>query len=198
MHVLTFEMRRNKKFFLVIISACVVVYFFLYRSNTPARRRYNPVKNGHHISFYRDSLTNNETFRQSFINQPFYLPSSKEVIKMYLKKQEPRFDFKPEVLKTELGFNINKDVIVYLHIQKAGGTLFNEHLMKDLVLEKPCNCTKEMITNPCLCKTSSGHVWLFSWFSVGWPCGLHADWTMLHECVAESFEKTEGKDSHRR
>ena len=197
MHFLTFEMRRNKKIFMVLIALCVMVYFFIYRSSTP-KRRYIPVKNGHRASFYRQNLTSNSTFRQPFINHQFHLPSSKEAIETYLKGEQPRFEFKPEVLKTETDFNINKDVIVYLHIQKAGGTVFNEHLMKDLILEKPCNCTKEMITNPCLCKTRGGHVWLFSWFSVGWPCGLHADWTMLHECVAESLDKTEGKNPDRR
>lgn len=199
MQLLTFEMKRNKKLILVLISICVFVYIIILRTKPPKQKYlYVEVKGGHQVSFYKQNLTSNATFRKPFTSHDFFLPDSKDVIEMYLKGQEPRFDFKQELIQTQVNFNPHEDVIVYLHIQKAGGTLFNEHLMKDLVLDTPCNCTKEMITNPCPCMTSEGHVWLFSWFSVGWPCGLHADWTMLQECVAEAVDMSEGKHRARR
>lgn len=199
MQVLIFEMRRNNKILLVLISVCVLLYILIFRTKAPKQNyKYVEIKGGHPVSFYKQNLSNNATFRQPFISHDFYLPDSKETLEMYLKGQEPHFNFKPEVVQTEVDFNAHEDVIVYLHIQKAGGTVFNNHLMKDLILDKPCNCTKEMITNPCPCLTREGHVWLFSWFSVGWPCGLHADWTMLHECVAKAVDEIEGKQRNRR
>lgn len=199
MQILTFEMRRNKKIFLALIAICIFMYIFIFRTKTQKNKYlYVEVKGGHHVSFYKGNLTNNATFRKPFVSHDFYLSDSKDIIEMYLKGQEPRFDFPQNVIRTGANFNPREDVIVYLHIQKAGGTLFNEHLMKDLILDKPCNCTKEMITNPCPCLTKEGHVWLFSWFSVGWPCGLHADWTMLQECVTNALDEIEGKHRIRR
>lgn len=207
MQVLTFEMRRNKKIFLGILGFSILVYLLLFRKTRTLRRPgYNirgyPIEtHGRPVSQFKQNLTNDKNFRSTFLEHDFHLTFSMGVIDMYLRGLEPRarFDTRPELLKTQkIDFNPNVDTIVYLHIQKAGGTKFNEHLMKDLILEKPCNCTKEMITNPCPCKTKTGHIWLFSWFSVGWPCGLHADWTMLHECVEEVLNKEEGINPNRR
>lgn len=40
-------------------------------------------------------------------------------------------------------FNLNgSDVMVYLHIQKTGGTTFGKHLVQDIDLEKPCLCRR--------------------------------------------------------
>jgi hypothetical protein len=35
-------------------------------------------------------------------------------------------------------------------------------------------------------------MWLFSRYSTGWRCGLHADWTELKDCVAEYLNDKEG------
>ena len=205
MQVLTFEMRRNKKLFLGILGFCILLYVLIFRKTATRNRGFNLrgyqiETNGRPVSQYRTNLTNDKNFRSFFLAHEFHLSDSKDVIEMYLKGLEPRarFDHRPELQQTKIDFNQNEDTIVYLHIQKAGGTKFNEHLMRDLILETPCNCTKEMITNPCPCKTKTGHIWLFSWFSVGWPCGLHADWTMLHECVEEALNKEEGMNGKRR
>ena len=40
-------------------------------------------------------------------------------------------------------FDINRqDVMVFLHIQKTGGTTFGKHLVEDLDLERDCECHK--------------------------------------------------------
>ena len=40
-------------------------------------------------------------------------------------------------------FNINgSDVIVFLHIQKTGGTTFGKHLVNDIDLKSPCLCRR--------------------------------------------------------
>lgn len=44
----------------------------------------------------------------------------------------------------------------------------------------------------------SGDTWLFSRFSTGWICGLHADWTELTSCVKPELEKAYGSHIKRR
>jgi hypothetical protein len=35
-----------------------------------------------------------------------------------------------------------QDVMVFLHIQKTGGTIFGKHLVQDLNLRRRCECSK--------------------------------------------------------
>ncbi|KAK2703971.1 heparan-sulfate 6-O-sulfotransferase 2-like [Artemia franciscana] len=90
------------------------------------------------------------------------------------------------------------DVMVFLHIQKTGGTQFGRHLVKDLDLERPCACEHERKRCDCLRPGKNREIWLFSRFSVGWKCGLHADWTELTECVDRKLNQVVGKRSKRR
>ena len=87
------------------------------------------------------------------------------------------------------------DVIVFLHIQKTGGTTFGKHLVKNIELETPCICYKGR--KRCDCENRKQHIWLFSRYSTGWQCGLHADWTELQNCVNQFLNKKEGP-THRR
>lgn len=98
---------------------------------------------------------------------------------------------------TKFAFDIKgRDVIVFLHIQKTGGTTFGRHLVHDLNLDKPCECKKKgkMRRKRCKCikPFSNTDYWLFSRFSTGWQCGLHADWTELTSCVDSVLNKEEG------
>lgn len=45
-----------------------------------------------------------------------------------------------------------KDVLVFLHIQKTGGTFFGKNLVKNLDLKVPCHCEKGegMLRCPCM------------------------------------------------
>ena len=90
-----------------------------------------------------------------------------------------------------------EDVLVFLHMQKTGGSTFGRHLVKNLARSTaPCRCTKGR--KRCECRNSDHHIWLFSRFSVGWPCGLHADWTELHDCVHQEMNRLERKERRRR
>ena len=41
------------------------------------------------------------------------------------------------------GFDMNsRDVMVFLHIQKTGGTSFGRHLVRDLDLQRGCQCRR--------------------------------------------------------
>ncbi|XP_041075914.1 heparan-sulfate 6-O-sulfotransferase 2-like [Polyodon spathula] len=95
----------------------------------------------------------------------------------------PRFNFSEGELRRAVDFNIKgDDVIVFLHIQKTGGTTFGRHLVRNILLEQPCECRTGQKKCTCL-RPGKKETWLFSRFSTGWSCGLHADWTELTNCV---------------
>lgn len=118
-------------------------------------------------------------------------------------------------------FNINNsDVMVFLHIQKTGGSTFGKHLVQDIDLESPCLCIRRtkkrkkiprkfsiedhMISREkrklkCDCFRPNGKNtnWLFSRYSTGWKCGLHPDWTELTECVDKYLSGLEGSAKRR-
>ncbi|CAC5398241.1 Heparan-sulfate 6-O-sulfotransferase 2,Heparan-sulfate 6-O-sulfotransferase 3-B,Heparan-sulfate 6-O-sulfotransferase 1-A,Heparan-sulfate 6-O-sulfotransferase 1,Heparan-sulfate 6-O-sulfotransferase 1-B,Heparan-sulfate 6-O-sulfotransferase 3 [Mytilus coruscus] len=90
----------------------------------------------------------------------------------------------------------DEDVLVFLHMQKTGGTTFGKHLVKNLDIDQPCECIKGK--KKCNCLTRKQTVWLFSRYSTGWACGLHADWTELKGCVDKEMDKQEGLHRKRR
>ncbi|XP_028742918.1 heparan-sulfate 6-O-sulfotransferase 2 isoform X2 [Peromyscus leucopus] len=95
----------------------------------------------------------------------------------------PRYNFSRSDLLRKVDFDINgDDLIVFLHIQKTGGTTFGRHLVRNIQLEQPCEC--RVGQKKCTChRPGKRETWLFSRFSTGWSCGLHADWTELTSCV---------------
>ncbi|XP_059202143.1 heparan-sulfate 6-O-sulfotransferase 2 isoform X1 [Centropristis striata] len=103
----------------------------------------------------------------------------------------PRFNFTKTDLSRIVDFNIKgDDVIVFLHIQKTGGTTFGRHLVRNIQLERPCECHAGQ--KKCTCfRPGKKETWLFSRFSTGWSCGLHADWTELTSCVPSRMDSRE-------
>ncbi|XP_030638479.1 heparan-sulfate 6-O-sulfotransferase 3-B [Chanos chanos] len=106
-----------------------------------------------------------------------------------------KFNFTSEDLERHVDFDIKgNDVIVFLHIQKTGGTTFGRHLVRNIHLERPCDCKPGQ--KKCTChRPGKAESWLFSRFSTGWSCGLHADWTELTNCVPAMMNKKERKDA---
>lgn len=103
----------------------------------------------------------------------------------------PRFNFTKGDLNRAVDFNIKgDDVIVFLHIQKTGGTTFGRHLVRNIQLERPCECHAGQKKCTCL-RPGKKETWLFSRFSTGWSCGLHADWTELTSCVPSRMDSRE-------
>ncbi|XP_068124034.1 heparan-sulfate 6-O-sulfotransferase 3 [Hyperolius riggenbachi] len=112
-------------------------------------------------------------------------------------KFHPTFNFMAKDLYRFVDFNIKgDDVIVFLHIQKTGGTTFGRHLVRNIRLEQPCDCKPGQ--KKCTChRPGRKETWLFSRFSTGWSCGLHADWTELTNCVPAIMEKKDSQKNHR-
>lgn len=109
----------------------------------------------------------------------------------------PRFNFTTKDLYRVVDFNIKgDDVIVFLHIQKTGGTTFGRHLVRNIQLERPCECHAGQ--KKCMCyRPGKRDTWLFSRFSTGWSCGLHADWTELTNCVPSFMSFRESQEKHK-
>ncbi|XP_071991541.1 heparan-sulfate 6-O-sulfotransferase 3 [Engystomops pustulosus] len=113
------------------------------------------------------------------------------------QKFQPTFKFTAKDLYRFVDFNIKgDDVIVFLHIQKTGGTTFGRHLVRNIHLEQPCDCKPGQ--KKCTChRPGRKETWLFSRFSTGWSCGLHADWTELTNCVPAIMEKKDSQKNQR-
>lgn len=96
-------------------------------------------------------------------------------------------------------FNIRgSDVIVFLHIQNTGGSVFARHMVEDLQLERPCRCKKNRRICRCYRPNNYGSTWFFSRYTTGWKCGVHPDWSELSSCVDRVMDEDEGKPVKRR
>uniref|UniRef100_A0A8C5E2U1 Heparan-sulfate 6-O-sulfotransferase n=1 Tax=Gouania willdenowi TaxID=441366 RepID=A0A8C5E2U1_GOUWI len=74
--------------------------------------------------------------------------------------------------------------------RKQAGTTFGRHLVRNIQLERPCECHAGQKKCTCL-RPGKKETWLFSRFSTGWSCGLHADWTELTSCVPTRMDSQE-------
>ena len=94
-----------------------------------------------------------------------------------------RYTFSHGDLLRKVDFDIKgDDRIVFLHIQKTGGTTFGRHPVGSIQLEQPFEC--RMGQKACTChRPGKRETWLFFRFSTVWSCGLHADWTELTSCM---------------
>ncbi|XP_062500887.1 heparan-sulfate 6-O-sulfotransferase 1-B-like [Corticium candelabrum] len=122
---------------------------------------------------------------------------------LLVEKPNPKPDYRAARVDIEVE---NSGVMVFLHIQKTGGTEFGRHLLF-LDVGRPCQVPRKgsgrAMKAPKGSKCfrpgkspgeskSEKEMWLFSRFTRGWPCGLHADWTELHECVEKTINRKEG------
>lgn len=79
-------------------------------------------------------------------------------------------------------------ILVFIHIQKTAGSEFERAIVRRLTFQSQSSCQcptnnhRPKIKLRCNC-TRSNQPWLISRFSVGWLCGVHADWTNYHRCL---------------
>jgi len=106
-----------------------------------------------------------------------------------------------DIMEDNFRFNLSSssDVMVFLHIQKTGGTTFGKHLVQDIDLARPCLChrrrnrlNRRKLHCDCFRPGNRDSNWLFSRYSTGWKCGLHPDWTELTSCVDQYLVGLEG------
>jgi hypothetical protein len=102
-------------------------------------------------------------------------------------------------LKQQIGYLTTNDrenfitILVFIHIQKTAGSEFERSIVRRLYFESEpsCQCPIILKTNRtkrpkiklrCNCLRNN-EPWLISRFSVGWLCGVHADWNTYHRCL---------------
>ncbi|XP_055682811.1 heparan-sulfate 6-O-sulfotransferase 2 [Lutzomyia longipalpis] len=124
--------------------------------------------------------------------------STNSVGKSSSQLTNPGLSYEEVLNDDDFQFDMNAhDVMVFLHIQKTGGTSFGKHLVRDLDLKRPCTCQRRKKRCHCF-RPHRNEIWLFSRYSTGWKCGLHADWTELTSCVDQELDKNEGETTKRR
>ena len=79
-----------------------------------------------------------------------------------------------DIMEDNFRFNLSSssDVMVFLHIQKTGGTTFGKHLVQDIDLENPCLChrrrnrlNRRKLHCDCFRPGTEDRNWLFSRYS---------------------------------
>uniref|UniRef100_A0AC35U9H5 Heparan-sulfate 6-O-sulfotransferase n=1 Tax=Rhabditophanes sp. KR3021 TaxID=114890 RepID=A0AC35U9H5_9BILA len=136
-----------------------------------------------------------------------------EEMEKFAFKNRISIEYKPQ-LYTRWNLSFNKlidepntkfdiardDVIVFLHIQKTAGTSFERFLVKNMDIDQKCDCNIGKKRCNCLKNRESKQTWLFSRYSTGWMCGLHADYTELFvsDCVENVLDRKEGGPRKRR
>ena len=98
-------------------------------------------------------------------------------------------------------FNITNpgDVIVFLHMQKTGGSHFENELVRNIVdhscpgqLIKLRNKDEPVWRNHRCHKQGTVENWIFTRRTVGWPCGVHSDYTTLKLCIPKYLSSSLG------
>ncbi|KAJ8255009.1 hypothetical protein GJAV_G00199870 [Gymnothorax javanicus] len=162
-------------------TACLIPHFQGYQYICPAG------SNSCHFRTEENSGGINRPSAQFSPSEDFYRDQDLE--DDFPPKLAFKFNFTERDLKRLVDFDIRgNDVIVFLHIQKTGGTTFGRHLVRNIRLEQPCDCQPGQKKCTCL-RPGKQESWLFSRFSTGWSCGLHADWTELTNCVPAIMDK---------
>lgn len=102
-----------------------------------------------------------------------------------------------------------KTILVFIHIQKTAGSEFERSIVRRLKfgLNSSCHCPSSSLLADqrkygrvklrCNCSNTEKQPWFVSRFSVGWLCGVHADWTTYHRCVAQKFDADFGVEKRR-
>ncbi|WAR10876.1 H6S3B-like protein [Mya arenaria] len=159
--------------------------------------RENKIMNAAHtIAEWREEARENGEFLQEILSQNYYHSDSKKILSLFFLGGNSTFPQLQEPIETPLknNYDIDKDLIVFLHIQKTGGMYLNERFRTNLKLDFPCNCKNV----PCGCLNKHHRMWMYTSAFSGWTCGLHADWTQMHSCIPQLADKVDKEHRERR
>ena len=103
--------------------------------------------------------------------------------------------------------NSSGTTLVFIHIQKTAGSEFERSIVRRLQFgtDASCQCPRGSRFNRtkrpnvklrCNCLRDN-EPWLISRFSVGWICGVHADWTTYHRCLPAKMNFDYGSKSRK-
>ncbi|XP_071111763.1 heparan-sulfate 6-O-sulfotransferase 3-B-like [Haliotis cracherodii] len=118
--------------------------------------------------------------------------------KTYTSGKLARHYFLNQDLIRSFNVSVNgSDVIVFLRIQKTGSTTFARHMQEHFNVSPWCQCN-QFLSKQCDCYEKWKSNVLFQRTITDWPCGLHADWTYLHECAEGEMNERHGQEIKQR
>ena len=116
-----------------------------------------------------------------------------------------------EAVPRPIDFNTSHDVLIFVHIQKTGGSDFDRNIVKNLLVKsgnkswtRACQHKAEQAHRLggikkakfkkyfCPAPTGLENNWYFSRQTFGWACGLHADFNELSRCVPKFYPNRTG------
>lgn len=97
------------------------------------------------------------------------------------------------------GFNFIQNMYFFRSSSHRKKRKLNQKFQHSFFLYFQRKCTCQRKKKRCYCfRPNRNENWLFSRYSTGWKCGLHADWTELTGCVDQELDKNEGETAKRR
>ncbi|XP_009862399.2 heparan-sulfate 6-O-sulfotransferase 1 [Ciona intestinalis] len=179
----------QKKAFIWIVLASLIFLFYLSLQVTDIGFSEKPLTNKASSTKKSNTVSSANNVNQLGVVIPSTTLNNIGQHDLSTTKVLPKAKFKTN-MSIAADFDINStDVMVVLHMQKTSGSTFGRHLVRDL--EPPFTCEyiqKKMYRCP---RPNMQETWLFSRFSKGWKCGVHAGWTSLTECVPLIFHDPE-------
>lgn len=145
---------------------------------------------------FKQKAQTDNFFLSKILTQSYLHSKSYHVLRRYFTGKSYSFESEFKNVSIQHNYDINTDVMVFLHIQKTGGMHFNDRLIRELSYPFKCKCVFKQPTCPCF--NPKGNIWIYTSKLSGWPCGLHADWTQLHRCIPNQIDQMEQKRRYRR
>jgi heparan sulfate 6-O-sulfotransferase HS6ST1 len=101
--------------------------------------------------------------------------------------------FDSNIFTIEKDFNFGEDTFAQIHIQKTGGTAFENHLLNDLQILRngkkwESACTTNLKEKRKVCKYAVFKKHLIRDRYTCRNCDIHADFTELHNCIMQDFK----------
>ncbi|WAQ99411.1 H6ST1-like protein [Mya arenaria] len=146
------------------------------------------------IDELRELVKYKSQLKETFLSQNYYHPKTKDVLKRYFFGDTFTFNVSFDMVNGSRVYDIQNDVIVFLHLQKTGGTHINARFGEELDL--PFTCRSKNGSSKCL--NPQGHIWFVTRAFTERACGTHADWTQMHRCIDHMMDTREGKSRPRR
>ena len=112
------------------------------------------------------------------------------------------FGLNKETINKGLNFDINKNALAFMHIQKTSGKEFDKKFSADLMVKHNGQwiraCKERNDGRRGLkaydCNLGGKTDWYLSRGTNGWPCGIHPFYSQIKKCYPQVVKKYKGHD----
>ena len=144
------------------------------------------VKDDDRLTKDREKLSNNENITKENI---------------FPVEIDSNFELNREAIKKGLNFDIKKNALAFMHIQKTSGKEFDKKFIADLMVrydgkwERACHKHFEVGGhNGYDCNLGGKTDWYLSRATNGWPCEIHANYAQIKNCYPRVAPKYDSDD----